>query len=323
MNQSISLIFFIDYVPLLMRKHKTAVILYLLYDRIKNLKNEVEISYQEIEEQFGISSDTVRTSNKVLCQLNLIDIMPGDSYSNKYIVKGIEPLDKEKREKFFKQVDRKPDTKFREIYLRKVKSCFRDKLSIREQKDYYESLLNLSKIVPMSQWKSQELLSYFCNRYQEKYNTKFVFADREKIYKGKEIRDLHILTTRFDNIQDIVNYLNWIFDVKISENLNGLERTGILHHNALINEYLRRKSSGTLANIKKQKGTDPIDKNFIEWVKKNVSEYLGLYPLETLRDLYWCIEAKESGEAEECVLKVITEAEKRGIIQRGQQLSLK
>lgn len=68
-----SLVFYLDYVPLLSRIYKSSVILYLVYDKFRNDSGVVQLTYSDLGQHLGLASSTVLKANTILKELNLIE----------------------------------------------------------------------------------------------------------------------------------------------------------------------------------------------------------------------------------------------------------
>lgn len=91
-----SLVFFMDYGPLLNRAFKSAFIVYSYYDMFKNDEGVVQITYNELNEHLGLASSTINNANVILIKLGLIEEVEGPI--KKFKLLPIQPLTKEKKQ---------------------------------------------------------------------------------------------------------------------------------------------------------------------------------------------------------------------------------
>lgn len=154
----------------------------------------------------------------------------------------------------------------------------------------------------IADWKSPQLLWYFCQLYKKKYGLDFTFTT--SLYKSKEMKDMSRILGTFNNAQEVKEYFDWVFNVK-EKDLNGIDSTGIVAHTRMINEFKKTNSP---------KASGKVGVDFKDWVKKNAKGFLDISDCETVDNLQFAQEAVRTGDADETTKKVIEEAIKRGIL---------
>jgi len=196
---------------------------------------------------------------------------------------------------------------------------------IKSYNELYEDIQRTNidkegKEVPVAAWKASQLLRHFCILY-EKYNGRkytIMFSKNNSI-SCRELKELTCVLHAFDeNAVEMVRYLDWIFKEKNSVLRDGILNTAIVKAAGMINEYKKKASRPT-----QYMDTDSIDKDFIGWIKENVSAIFKQYDLDCMKDLYWLKEAYDRGECSEDVQKVVKEGIKRKIIPEKGNLAFK
>lgn len=166
------------------------------------------------------------------------------------------------------------------------------------QEEFYQKIpdwINQDK----SRWNHITLMAYFCHKYELKNKTKFRLVRwKNDPGKGKESRDFSKLVTTFlpenyknldekdqikikyDVIQKVYNYINWMFDYKFRSGEKSVNGTQLFLMPAMINEFERMYTSFLQKNSKKDKM-----ENFIELLKKEYSEIFDKHQIEEVSDL--------------------------------------
>lgn len=163
----------------------------------------------------------------------------------------------------------------------------------------------------MSEWKSPQLLRYFCLCYEREYKIPYTFS-REP-WSSKQMRDMKMILTAFKgDAQQATMYMDWVF-VNKRKVLDGID-SGILAHDRMINEFNRKRS--TTSQSAQIKRNDPLPKDFLQWIDENISNIDDIADCKTYYDLYWVREEElQSGDETPPELKaLINEAIKRGIL---------
>lgn len=68
-----NLVFLLDYAPLLVKNHKSAMIIYEFYDKFKDDSGIVTIKYEELKEHLGLATSTISDAHNILKSLKLIE----------------------------------------------------------------------------------------------------------------------------------------------------------------------------------------------------------------------------------------------------------
>lgn len=198
--------------------------------------------------------------------------------------------------------------------------------TIKTADEMYEMLMKAEfdkegNPVPVDKWQSSHLLRYFCVLY-EKYNggRKYtIMFPNGKSFSSKELRDMTMMLRAFNNkAQEAVKYMEWVFETKEKTLEAGIFGTGILRTPGMINEYKKKASKPLLL-----RDTDPIDEQFISWIKENVVDIYEQYDLDTMKDLFWLKEVYDGEDRTEEVVLVIEEGIKRGIVPKNGNFTFK
>jgi len=322
-NPQISMVFFIDYLPILIAKSSVAAHLYFIYYKCMNKTRIFEMRYKDLSEQFGFAISSIVKANKLLSMLKLIEPTKKLKKNGTEIVRiellEPEPIEEIKRTQIYNRYDLTLDTVFRTAFANKAAPKFKRALKVIEIQETraYLDKYNEAMAISSSDWKAAHLLSYFLIRYEERYNCEYSFPNEKAIWSGKQIKDMSRVIGRFKgNATNAKEYMDWVFDVKsYDERLDGLERTGLLAHQNMIQEYRRHSAnkgkSRTTNKVSEDRLGVRLNSGFIDWVNESFPDF-G-YPLRTKRDLMYLkqIGAKHDDESIKTVMK---EAEKRGLI---------
>lgn len=316
-----SVVFFIDYLPILMKRNQISGLLYLIYHRTKDRTTSVlEMPTDDLVDHFGVDRATILDGNTVLQKLKLI--VAQDRHTDDLVfveVMDPAPIDETKRVEIYTKFGLKLDTHFRVAFANRAASTFKKKLKVlpgvQETRAYMDKFEE-AKTVAISSWNASHMLSYFLVRYEKRYRCEFSFINEKAIWNGKEIKDIKGVINRFKG--DTVaakRYLDWVFDVKSRDpKLDGLERTGLLVHQNMLQEYRRVQASGGRKpgqSIAMQvSGNSGLDENFVAWVKNHYPQ-LG-YPLETQEHLRYLMQANDG--ADSSIDAIVMEAKKRQLV---------
>lgn len=176
--------------------------------------------------------------------------------------------------------------------------------------------------IPVEKWtQPSQLLRYFCVLY-EKYNAgrkyTMIFPNG-KSFSSKELTDMTAVLRAFNNdAQAAVKYIEWLFENKEDVLKDGIFGTGIFRTPSMINEYKKKAAKPTVI-----RDSDPIDEQYILWVKENASSIFEQYDLDTMKDLFWLKEVYNEHKGPEDVVVVIEEGIRRGIIPKEGNIVLK
>ena len=319
-NPLIGMVFYIDYLPILITKSSVAIYLYFIYHRCINRTTKIfEMRYKDLSEQFGFATSSIIKANKLLSKLKLIKLTKENGQIIQIELLEIRPIEEIKRVQIYNKYSLKLDTKFRMAFSNKAAPKFKRALKVIEVQEtrIFLDKYNEAMSIPPNDWKSAHLLSYFLIRYEERYDCEYSFPNEKAIWSGKQIKDMSRVMGRFKgNASGAKEYMDWVFDVKsYDERLDGLERTGLLAHQNMIQEYRRysanKGKSRTTSKISEDKLGAKLNNDFVKWVNKTFPDF-G-YPLRTKRDLMYLkqIGAKHDDESIKIVVK---EAKKRGLI---------
>jgi hypothetical protein len=100
-----SLIFITDYLPLLTRCNKSAIALYLVYDKLKEDSGIVRTTYNELQEHLGLASSTISSVRGLLIKLELIEKLDG---TGSVRVLPVKPLTEELRLQILTRAEAEP-----------------------------------------------------------------------------------------------------------------------------------------------------------------------------------------------------------------------
>lgn len=177
--------------------------------------------------------------------------------------------------------------------------------------EIYKSLMRAhidkktGKEKPTHEWQPVQLLRYFCRLYEKKNGCKYVLLT----INSKELKDMKSLLDAFKgDAEKAVRYLDWVFAYKDDTLSEGVLATGICVHSRMLNEF--EKTSSTKRETK-FRHTDPIDSEFVNWIKTNVPEYSEV---ANMRDLYWLKDEYDNEEESIPIKSIVEEGIKRGII---------
>lgn len=398
-----SLTFYLDYAPILIKKQKSAFILYCYYDKLKNDEGIVQLTLKDMEQHTGLKASTTIKAKVLLVELGLIKQLDKTEFFRgiRYQLPELKPLTLEKRNELFSKCDLVLNSKVRNKYenpeipkeyqqlldINKMKKAYEElgitKFSIAkslaryfkldcntlrlfmetnkfsdgltdiraqvknqvtsvegtsikgtEEKiektepkvqkivtktkkvktpaDLYQQFItegNLkrgtNKELAITEWKSPQILWYFCVSYKKKYGVDFSFTS-SNLYRSKEIKDMsRILTAFTGNATEVKSYFDWAFNVK-EKQLNGIASTGIIAHVRMINEFKKSKTKASVTI-----GSLPTD--FVSWVKQNEPTFLDISDCKTFEDIELAKEAVRTGDASTVTKRVIAEAVKRGM----------
>ncbi len=317
-SPQISMIFYIDYLPILITKSNVAVCLYFIYYKCMNRTTKIfEMSYKNLSEQFGFAISSIVKANNLLSMLKLIKITKKNSQTIQIELLEVKPIEETKRVQIYNRYNLKLDTKFRTAFSNKVAPKFKKALKVIEIQETraYLDKYNEAMAIPLNNWKSAHLLSYFLVRYEERYSCEYSFPNEKALWAGKEIKDIYRVIVRFKgNAADAKKYIDWVFEVKSYDaKLDGLERTGLLAHQNMLQEYRRYKAGkGTrlASRASEEKLGTKLNDNFVNWANEAFPNF-G-YPLKTKRDLMYLNSTKYDDKSIRAVMK---EAKKRGLIE--------
>lgn len=184
----------------------------------------------------------------------------------------------------------------------------------------YEQLMSVhisrktKQEMKIDEWKSPQLLRYFCLCYEREYKVPYTFS--KEPWNSKQMKDMKRILTAFkDDAQRATAYVDWVFVTK-RKVLDGID-SGILAHDRMINEF-NRKQNGTIQNTQITRNSS-LPTNFLEWVGENVPNVDDFADCKTYYDLYWIREEHlQSGEDTPPELKaLIAEAIKRELVPEG------
>lgn len=311
----ISMVFYIDYLPILIAKSSVATCLYFIYHRCMNKTKIFEMGYKDLNEQFGFAISSIIKANKLLSKLKLIKLIKENGIIQIELLEP-KPIEEIKRIQIYNKYNLKLDTKFRTAFSNKAAPKFKKALKVIEVQEtrVFLDKYNEAMAIPFNNWKSAHLLSYFLVRYEERYNCEYSFPNEKTIWSGKEIKDISRVMARFKGeAADAKEYMDWVFDVKSYDaKLDGLERTGLLPHQNMIQEYRRYKagkSNRPVSRAHEEKLGAKLNDNFVNWASETFPDFE--YPLRTKRDLMYLDSIKHDDESIKVVIK---EAKKRGLI---------
>lgn len=154
-------------------------------------------------------------------------------------------------------------------------------------------------------WKAQQVLWYFCILYNRRYGIDYKFTGN--LYSSKEMRDMKRVLEALNGGVETKTYLDWVFNIK-SKDLKEIDSTGIIVHPRMINEFQKVKAKTTIVA-----GGD-LSKDFIDWIVKNVPEFLEISNCKTIEDIKWTKKAVDSNEATESMKQVVQEALRRNLL---------
>jgi hypothetical protein len=147
-----------------------------------------------------------------------------------------------------------------------------------------------------SEWNHLTLLAYFCYKYKQKHNVRFIFASwKGDLAKTKECKDISKVYKKFLHesyasmkgaakkeertrvIYKVYNYINWMFDYKFRSGDRSVTGTKIFQTPSMINEFERLYS----AYLSKKKNTSKLDafKAFVS------SEYPDIFSSHQFNDV--------------------------------------
>jgi hypothetical protein len=114
-----NLVFYLDYGPLLTRVHKSALIVYLFYDKFKNDEGIVQFTYNDLNDHLGLATSTIQKSNAILRELKLIEEVESAS-GKKYKLLPVKKLTADLKKQILTQYtteDYSDQTSLRKKYL--------------------------------------------------------------------------------------------------------------------------------------------------------------------------------------------------------------
>ena len=171
-----SLVFYMDYGPLLIRVLKSSFIIYTYFDKLKNDDNITQITYNELYDHLGLASSTVQRSLALLKKLELLEEIDGPV--KRYKLLPIKPLSNELKDQVlveFSTDSYRADTQLRKRYLYdEIPNEFQQLLNKKNLQQAYKQLGTLLK--------AKEL----CNFFKLDYHTFRLLYEREGINSFKE-----------------------------------------------------------------------------------------------------------------------------------------
>ena len=162
--------------------------------------------------------------------------------------------------------------------------------------------------LPLNEWKSPQLLWYFCILYKKKYGQDFLFVGN--LYKSKEMKHMSQILETFGSAVEVKSYFDWVFNVK-EKDLNGIDSTGIVASVRMMNEFRKTKTN---AVRKTNSSVSFIPPDFLDWIKANAISFLEVSNCKTIEDLKWAKRAVMQDEADDITKLVVTEATGRGLL---------
>ena len=153
-----------------------------------------------------------------------------------------------------------------------------------------------------SRWKSKKdhltcLLSYFAKLYKEYYEIDFTFSLNDKgLFRSAEAHLIRKMYTLLGSDADASrDYIDWIFETKVTKRKKKITSIGFLATPAIIQEF-------KLAKVKKTKisRSTPLPPKMIKWAEKFAPQVLENYSLRDFGELQllltYCSQDYESFE---------------------------
>lgn len=150
-----------------------------------------------------------------------------------------------------------------------------------------------------SEWNHLTLLAYFCFKYEQKHNVRFIFASwKGDLAKTKECKDLSKVYKRFLHesynlmkgeekkeertrvIYKVYNYINWMFDYKFRSGEKSVTGTKIFQTPSMINEFERLYSS----YLEKKKNKNNLEE-FRSFVSLKYPEIFACHQFNDANDI--------------------------------------
>jgi len=91
----------------------------------------------------------------------------------------------------------------------------------------------------VSEWKTVHILAYFCKKYQEQYNVKYVLKfnspSPQKCFEVFQVKRLAMLLSSRPNI--LKEYIDWVYDTKVVKAKRRLTSISFMTIDGVVNEY--------------------------------------------------------------------------------------
>jgi len=150
-----------------------------------------------------------------------------------------------------------------------------------------------------TRWNHITLMAYFCYKYELKNKTRFRLVRwKSDPGKGKESKDFSKLidlflpenyenldlqskkTTKYNVVQKIYNYINWMFDYKFRSGDKSVTGTQLFLMPSMINEFERMYTSFLQKNLSKDKM-----QLFLDLIRKEYPEIFERHQIDEISDL--------------------------------------
>ena len=143
--------------------------------------------------------------------------------------------------------------------------------------------------LPHSKWKPVHLIAQFAKRYKQHYGKKFSFSMRSCPSKSSEVFLIKKITAMLGttNNKIISNYIDWVFDNKLSKTNKKIRSIGFLANAQFCNEFQLQ-----LADMQKFNRASELPSDYLI-VVKNMD-----LPIETWGDLAFAKQIVDSASNE-------------------------
>lgn len=157
--------------------------------------------------------------------------------------------------------------------------------------ELYDQLINEVHLkneheIPRHEWKTPQLLRWYCLEYKKRYNEQVVFT--RSPFGGPEMKALKQVYEAFDQKGDqAADYIDWCFSTKSND--PGLKYPivpNFIAHDRVIKEYKTRDAT-TFHNKPKQTNSADLPTSFIGWVVENHPKVQETYHLSKQQDVVW------------------------------------
>lgn len=187
---------------------------------------------------------------------------------------------------------------------------------VQQKQSVYDGLMKVhldkksQQPKPIEQWKSAELLRYFCIQYEKVIGDRYIFQD-SKVFSGRDIKHVKSILGNLKNQPiKVVEFIDWVFRYKCRQ-VDSVT-LGLLQSSRMLNEFLKYQSQQS-----KVKTNGNVDSEFTRWVDNNLSDTFraaGYY--KTYRGLQMLAQEydDEGNNCDSELSKCIEEARKRNII---------
>lgn len=179
-------------------------------------------------------------------------------------------------------------------------------------RQFFEKFAEIDTL-EVTQWKPVHVLAYFCKKYEEQYQTKYVFKFNSpspaKCFEVFQVKRLAMLLS--SNPQILKTYIDWIYQTKVQQAKRKLTSISFMVHEETVKWYLQNILLAGKKNLNVDRSTQ-LPLNYREVftgigiAAQNYGDLAFLFQMERTPDLEEAFaKLKELGFDEEIVSRIV------------------